>query len=81
MTDTIFLKRQVLDASKLKEFAEDNFRVGENDREFSKWVENTVGEGEISHYEQFLLFPQCFKRPVLQTRKHNGFLWEKDNAS
>ena len=26
-----------------------------------KRVENTVGEGEIARYEQFLLFPQCFQ--------------------
>ena len=26
----------------------------------AKWVENTEGKGEIAHYEQFLLFPQCF---------------------
>ena len=25
-----------------------------------KSFENTVGKGEIAHYEQFLLFPQCF---------------------
>ena len=24
-------------------------------------VENIVGKGEIAHYEQFLLFPQCFQ--------------------
>ena len=24
---------------------------------FSKWLENTVGKGEIALYEQFLLFP------------------------
>ena len=29
---------------------------------FSKWVENTVGKGEIARYEQFLLFPQCFQK-------------------
>ena len=29
---------------------------------FSKQVENTVGKGEIAHYEQFLLFPQCFQK-------------------
>ena len=28
----------------------------------SKQVENTVGKGEIAHYEQFLLFPQCFQK-------------------
>ena len=28
----------------------------------SKQVENTVGNGEIACYEQFLLFPQCFQK-------------------
>ena len=28
---------------------------------FSKWVENTMGKGEIARYEQCLLFPQCFQ--------------------
>ena len=27
-----------------------------------KWVENTVGKGEIARYKQFLLFPQCFQK-------------------
>ena len=46
----------VLDSSKLKEFAYDKFNFGENGRKFFKQVENTVGRGEVSHYEQFLLF-------------------------
>ena len=25
-------------------------------------VENIVRKGEIAHYEQFLLFPQCFQK-------------------
>ena len=45
-----------------KEFADDNFKFDENGRKFSKWVENTVGKGEIARYEQFLLFPQCFQK-------------------
>ena len=57
-------------SSKLKEFADDNFKFDENGREFFKIVENTVGKGETAHYEQFLLFPQCFKRLVLQRRKN-----------
>ena len=57
-----FPKRQILDASKLKEFADENFKFDENGRQFSKWVENTVGKGEIVPYEQFLLFPQCFQK-------------------
>ena len=35
--------------------------VEENVNKFSKEVENTVGKGEIAHYEQFLLFPHCFQ--------------------
>ena len=45
----------------IEEFAEDNLEVDENSRKFSKWVENTGGKGEITRYEQFLLFPQCFQ--------------------
>ena len=48
-------------SSKLKEFADDNFKFDENVAKFSKMVENTVGKGEISRCEQFLLFPQCFQ--------------------
>ena len=29
----------------------------ENGRMFFKWVENTVGKGEIARYDQFILFP------------------------
>ena len=39
-----------------------NFKLNENGRKFFQWVENTVGKGEIAHYEQFLLFPQCFQK-------------------
>ena len=42
--------------------ANDNSKLDENGKKFSKLVENTVGKGEIAHYEQFLLFPQCFQK-------------------
>ena len=29
---------------------------------FSDLVENIVRKGEIAHYEEFLLFPQCFQK-------------------
>ena len=45
-----------------KNFADDNFKFDDNSRKFSKWVENTVGKGEIAHYEQCLLCPQCFQK-------------------
>ena len=55
-----FPKQQILDTSKLKEVADDNFKFDENGEKFSKRVGNTVGKGEIACYEQFLLFQQCF---------------------
>ena len=48
---------RILDFSKLKEFADINFKFDENGRNFSKRVQNTVGKGEISRYKQFLFFP------------------------
>ena len=50
------------DSSKVKEFADDNFKVDSNGANFSKRIENTVGKGEIARKEQFLLFPQCFQK-------------------
>ena len=45
----------------LKE-SDDNSKLDENVRKFSKRVENTVGKGEIARYDRFLLFPQCFQK-------------------
>ena len=53
---------QILDSSKLKGFADNNLKFDENGRKLFKWVENTVGEGEIACNKQFLLFPQCFQK-------------------
>ena len=47
-----------------EEFADDNFEFDENGTKFSKQEENAVGKGEIAHYEQFLLFPQCFQKSL-----------------
>ena len=57
-----FAKHQILDSSKLKQFADYNFNFFENGTEVSKQVENTVGKGEIACHEQFLLFSQCFEK-------------------
>ena len=48
---------QILNPSKLKEFADDKFNFDPNGRRFSKRVENTVGKGEIDRYD-----PQCFQK-------------------
>ena len=55
-------KRQILDSSKLKGFADDNFRFDENGRKLSKGIENTVGKGEFARYKQCLPFPECFQK-------------------
>ena len=55
-----------------QKFTDDNFKFGESSRKFSKRVENAVGKGQIAHNEQFLVFPQCFQRLILQTRKNQG---------
>ena len=56
-----FPNDNVLDWSKLKEFADNSIKICEYGRKFSKRLENTVGKEEIAHYEQFLLFPQYFQ--------------------
>ena len=55
----LFPKQHILDSSKLKELADENFKLDDNGSTFSKRVENTVRKGEIACYEQFLLFSQC----------------------
>ena len=61
MTNYPITRRQILDSSKLKEFADNNFKFDENGRKLSKLVKKTVGKGEIARYKQLLLFPQCFQ--------------------
>ena len=47
-----FPKRQILDSSKLKEHADDNFKFDGNCGKFSsERIENAVGKGEILRYE------------------------------
>ena len=49
-------------------------KIDENSRKLSRPVENTVGKGEIARYEQFLLFPQCFRK--VSTAE---LVWERVN--
>ena len=69
-------RQQILDWSKLKQSADDNFKFDENRRKFSKRVENTVGKGEIARYEQFLLFPQCFQKACFPGASKGVIVWE-----
>ena len=72
--NTDITRRQILDSSKLKEFA--NFKFDENGRKLTKRVENTVGKGEIARYEQFLLFPQCFQKACFPGASKHVIVWE-----
>ena len=72
---------KILDWSKLKQFADNNFKFDENSRKFSKPVENTVGKGEIARYEQFLLFPQCFQKACFPGASKGVTVWEWVNLS
>ena len=67
---------KILDWPKLKESADDNFELDVNSKKFSKLVENTVGKGEIAHYEQFLLFPQCFQKACFPGVSKGVIVWE-----
>ena len=57
-------KQQTKDLSKLKDFADDNFKFDESGRKFSKQVENVLVKGEIALQEQFLLYPQWFQKTI-----------------
>ena len=67
---------KILDRSKLKQSADDNFKFDENSRKFSKRVENTVGKGEIARNEQFLMFPQCFQKTCFPEVSKGVIVWE-----
>ena len=58
-------------------FADNNFRLVENGRKLPKWVENTVGRGEIALNEQFLLFSQCFQKTCIADQLKPGLVWER----
>ena len=76
-TTESFPKRQILDSSKLKQFADDNFEFDENGRKLSKWVENSLGKGEIARNQQFLLFPEYFqKTSTADTTLKKRLVWE-----
>ena len=58
----LFPKRQFLDSSKMKDLADDNFKFDENNRMFSKRVENAVGKGEIARLRAISPFPTVFSK-------------------
>ena len=69
-------RQQILEWSKLKQSADDNFKFDKNSKKFSIPVENTVGKEEIARYEQFLLFPQCFQKACFPGASKGVIVWE-----
>ena len=69
-------RQQILDSSKLKEFADNNSKFDENGRKLSKCVENPVGKGEIASYKQFLLFQLCFQKICFPGASKGVTVWE-----
>ena len=50
----------MLTSSKLKDFAENNFKYDENDKKFSEREENTVVKREIAQKQAISPFPTVF---------------------
>ena len=75
----IWRNDEILDSSKLKEFADNNFKFDGNGRKFSKRVGNTEGKGEIARYEQFLLFP-VFSKDLYCRHVKSKIVWERVNC-
>ena len=55
--------KKVLDSSKLKEFADNNFKFVENDRKFSKRIENT-GKRRNCSLRAISPFPTVFSKDL-----------------
>ena len=53
----------------MKQSADDNLKFHEN-RKFFKWIENTVGKGEIARLRAISPFPNVFKRLISQGRQN-----------
>ena len=64
----------------MKQSADDNFKFDENSKTFPEWIENTVGKGEIAHYEQFLLCPLCFQMACFPGASKGVIVWEWVNS-
>ena len=60
-----FPNGKILDLSKFKAFAEDKIDVSKKFLFVLGRVGYIVGNGENAGYRHFLLFPQCFQKPVL----------------
>ena len=59
-----FPNQQILNSSKLQEFADDNFKSNENGRKFSKWLENTVEKRRNCSLRAISPIPPAFSKDL-----------------
>ena len=72
-----FPKRQILDFSKLKDFADDNFGCDENRKKVLLKAKKHCWEKEkLLITSNFSFSCSVFKRLVLQTCKNHGLFWK-----
>ena len=69
-TDYLIPKQRILESSKLKAFADDNFKFNENGRKFAKKGRKHCGKRR--NLQAISPFPTVFSRLVLQTGKNQG---------
>ena len=69
---------EILEWSKLRQSADNNFEFDVNSRKFSKLVKNTVKN--IARHEQFLLFPQCFQKACFPGASKGVIVWDWVNT-
>ena len=59
-----FPKLQILESSKLKEFADDNFKFDEDDRKFSKQITKHCGKRRNCLLQAISPFPTVFSKDL-----------------
>ena len=70
--DNPFPNDNILDWSKLKEFADTNFKFDENGRKFSKGWKTMKEKKKLLVTSHFSFSRSVFRRLVLQTRENQG---------
>ena len=70
-----FAKRQILDCSKWKVFADDNFEIDKNGAKFYRRVENTEKRRNCS-LRAISHFPTLFSKDLI-CRHVKGLVWER----
>ena len=69
-------RQEIVDSSKLKKFADDNFKLEEKWKKVIQTGRKHCGKRRNARYEHFLLFPQCFQKACFSGASKGIILWE-----